>query len=105
MTGAELRQIIVEKWGFSYDLQLRRFSDRIIAQVMWRYQEQASFPLSESEYLDRLSVVASYFSDWGVAEQVQEFIQTTKHKPRLGKAVNIPLAIGDRAIEWLVDQT
>ncbi|AFY70663.1 hypothetical protein Pse7367_2402 [Thalassoporum mexicanum PCC 7367] len=104
MTGAELRQIIVAKWGFSYDIQLRRLKDRIIAQVMWRYLEQASFPLSEAEYLDRLGVVATYFSDWGVTEQVKEFIQTTKSKPRLGKAVNIPLAIGDRSLEWLLDQ-
>lgn len=58
MTGVDLQQLLLEKWGRSYDIQLRRIKDKVHVQVMWKYLEQASFPLSESEYLeDRKSVV------------------------------------------------
>jgi hypothetical protein len=103
MTGAELRQIILDKWGHSYDVQLRRAQGRILAQVMWRYQEQASFPLSESDYLEHLNAIAAHLNDWGTIEQVKEFIKTTKSRPRLGKAVNIPLEMGVRSLEWLLE--
>jgi Domain of unknown function (DUF3067) len=103
MTGKELRQIIRDKWGHSYDVQLRRIEGRILAQIMWRYQEQVSFPLSEADYLQHLEHVVAYLNDWGVVGQVREFIQATKARPRLGKAVSIPLQLGERSIEWLVD--
>jgi hypothetical protein len=103
MTGEELRQLIVNKWGHSYDVQLRRTQGRIMAQIMWRYQEQASFPLNESEYLDHLSAIAAHLNDWGAVEQVEAFIISTKSRPRLGKVVNIPLDVGMRALEWLLE--
>ncbi len=103
MTGKELHQLILDKWGHSYDVQLRRTERHgILAQIMWRYLEQASFPLSEADYLERLSQVAAYLNEWGVGDQVREFIRTTKAKPRLGKAVSIPLVLGERSVEWFV---
>ncbi len=103
MTGSELRQAIVNKWDFSYDVQLRKTQGKIFLQVMWRYQEQQSFSMSESDFIQHLDAIASYLSDWSVVEQVQKFIETTKERPRLGKAVSIPLQIGDRSLEWLVE--
>jgi hypothetical protein len=103
MTGQELRQIIQAKWGYSYDVQLRRVEGRILAQIMWRYQEQLSFPLSEADYLQHLEHVAAYLNEWGAVGQVRDFIQNTKARPRLGKAVSIPLQLGGRSLEWLVD--
>lgn len=102
MTGSELRQTIANKWNFSYDVQLRKTQGKIFLQVMWRYQEQQSFSMSEVEFLQHLDAIASYLSDWGVDDQVQTFIKTTKERPRLGKAVSIPLQIGERSLEWLV---
>jgi hypothetical protein len=103
MTGAELCQAIAHKWDFSYDVQLRKTQGKIFLQVMWRYQEQQSFSMNKTEFIQHLDEIASYLSDWGVAEQVQTFIQTTKERPRLGKAVSIPLQIGERSLEWLVE--
>ncbi|NUN65225.1 DUF3067 family protein [Pseudanabaena biceps] len=103
MTGTELRQAIADKWDFSYDVQLRKTQGKIFLQVMWRYQEQQSFSMSQAEFITHLDAIASYLSDWGVAEQVQTFIETTKERPRLGKAVSIPLQIGERSLEWLMD--
>ncbi|TYQ26159.1 DUF3067 family protein [Pseudanabaena sp. UWO311] len=102
MTGAELRQAIANKWDYSYDVQLRKTQGKIFLQVMWRYQEQQSFSMSETEFIQHLDVIASYLSDWAVVEQVQKFIEITKERPRLGKAVSIPLQIGERSLEWLI---
>ncbi len=102
MNGADLRQLIVEKWNYSYDVQLRKLTNRIYLQVMWRYLEQVSFPLSEEEYLNHLEAIAAHLNAMGGAQQVTDFIAITKEKPRLGKAISIPLELGDRASEWII---
>ena len=66
-------------------------------QVMWRYLEQASFPLSEADYLAHLNQIATYLNGWGQTAYVQQWIDQTREKPRLGKAVSIPLDLGERA--------
>lgn len=103
MTGQDLRQLLLNKWGRSYDIQIRRTQGKIFVQVMWKYLEQASFPLSEAEYLEHLNAVASYLHAWGGAVQVQNYIQETRERPRLGKAVSIPIDLGERASEWLLE--
>ena len=102
MTGRELREIILTKWGYSYDVQLRKTPTKIYLQVMWKYQEQASFPLSEADYLAHLDTISSYLVAMGSIEQVQKFIEKTTEKPRLGKAVSMLLDLGDRASEWIL---
>jgi hypothetical protein len=104
MTGADLQQLLQSKWGRSYDIQLRRIKDKIHVQVMWKYLEQASFPLSESEYLEHLDAIASYLHEWGGITQFQTFIRETRERPRLGKAVSLPLDLGERASEWLLGE-
>jgi Domain of unknown function (DUF3067) len=104
MTGDELQQILLTKWGHSYDVQIRRVQRKMLLQVMWKYLEQASFPMTETEYLEHLDTVASYISAWGGDLQVQSFIEQTRDRPRLGKAVNIPIDLGARASEWLLEE-
>jgi len=105
MTGQDLRQLLLDKWGRSYDVQMRRTQGKVFVQVMWKYLEQASFPLTEAEYEAHLDTVASYLHGFGKAEQVQTFIEQTRDRPRLGKTVSIPLDLGDlgeRASEWFL---
>jgi Domain of unknown function (DUF3067) len=102
MTGQELRQLLLDKWGYSYDVQLRRSQGKIFLQVMWKYLEQASFPLSEDEYQAHLDSIASYLHALGGASQVQTFIRQTRERPRLGKAVSVPLDLGERSSEWIL---
>ncbi len=102
MTGADLRQLIIGKWTYSYDVQLRKLTSRVYLQVMWRYLEQVSFPLSEEEYLAHLDSIAAHLNAMGGAQQVIDFIAITKEKPRLGKAISIPLDLGDRTSEWII---
>lgn len=104
MTGQDLQTILLDKWGYSYDLQLRRTQGKIWLQVMWRYLEQASFPLSEAQYLSHLDQIALYLNEWGQAEYVKGWIDETRERPRLGKAVGIPLSLGERALEWLANE-
>lgn len=103
MTGQQLGRLIQEKWGYSFDVQLRKVKGALYLQVMWKYLEQASFPLSESEYWAHLESIAAYLNAWGCIDQVTAFLQATRERPRLGKAVSIPLDLGDRASEWLLE--
>ena len=104
MTGQDLHQLILRKWGRSYDVQVRRTQGKSFVQVMWKYLEQASFPLTEAEYFAHLETISSYLEAWGGSSQVHQFIEQTKERPRLGKAVSIPLDLGDRASEWLLEE-
>ncbi|MDA0266381.1 MAG: DUF3067 family protein [Cyanobacteria bacterium] len=103
MTGSELQALIVDKWGYSFDVQFRRQQDQIFLQVMWRYLEQVSFPLTEVEYLEHLNGIATYLVAWGQAESVRAAIAQTRDRPRLGKAISIPLDLGGRSSEWLLE--
>jgi hypothetical protein len=104
MTGTELRQILLDKWGFSYDIQFRKYKGRIFVQVMWRYLEQASFGVSPEDYVAHLNWVLSHLESWGAVSQVLAYLEKTKEKPRIGKAVSIPIDLGDRASEWLLEE-
>jgi Domain of unknown function (DUF3067) len=104
MTGQDLRQLLLDKWGRSYDIQLRRTQGKIFVLVMWRYLEQVSFPMTEPAYLEHLNAVATYLQAWDGFGQVQSFIARTKERPRQGKAVSIPLELGDRASEWILEE-
>ncbi|MDX2212434.1 MAG: DUF3067 family protein [Oculatellaceae cyanobacterium bins.114] len=104
MTGEDLHQLLLSKWGRSYDIQLRRTQGKIFVQIMWKYLEQASFPLSESEYLEHLDAISNYLNAWGSTDQVAVFIEQTSDRPRTGKAVNIPIDLGERASEWLLEE-
>lgn len=103
MTGEELHQLLLNKWGYSYDIQVRRIKGRIFIQVMWKYLEQVSFPLSKLEYIEHLNTITTYLNAWGGVEQVTSFIEKTRERPRLGKAVSIPLDLGERSSEWILD--
>ncbi len=100
-TAEDLRQLLQSKWGYAYDVQLRPLRNRMYFQVMWRYLEQVSFPLSEEEYLAHLHEVLLYLHEWQVLEQVWHWLEQTRERPRLGRAVSLPLNLGQRAGEWL----
>jgi hypothetical protein len=104
MTGEELHQLLLTKWGRSFDVQIRRAQGKVFFQVMWKYLEQASFPMTEAEYFNHLDEMANYITAWGSTAQVQSFIEQTRERPRLGKAVSIPIDLGERASEWIVER-
>jgi hypothetical protein len=103
MTGATLQQLLINKWGRSYDIQFRRTQGKIFVLVMWRYLEQASFPMTPQEYQEHLNAVVIYLQGWGAFEQVAHSIQTARERPRTGKAISIALELGGRASEWMTE--
>ncbi len=103
MTGQDLRALLLSKWGYSFDVQLRRTPTKIFIQIMWRYLEQASFPMAEEAYLAHLDEVAQYLEAWGMSDRVVQYITDTRERPRLGKAVSIPVDMAGRASEWMID--
>jgi Domain of unknown function (DUF3067) len=103
MTGEDLRQLVFNKWGCSYDVQIVPIKDKIYFQVMWKYLEQTSFHWTSEEYNDRLAYIAELITSWGVIKQVQVGILEAKNRPRLGKAVSFSLDLGERGSEWIID--
>ncbi|WP_029681961.1 DUF3067 family protein [Picosynechococcus sp. NKBG15041c] len=101
-SGADLRELLWRKWGRSYDVQIRQIKGEWYLQVMWKYLEQVSFPLSEAQYEEHLQAIATYLSEWGVSQQVQTYLEETSERPRVGKAISIRLELGERASEWLL---
>jgi hypothetical protein len=106
--GLELARLIRSKYGRSYDVTLIRkeFMGRnlLAMNVMWKYREQRSFPLSEEEYLLRLDEVANALRCWGAVAHVRNSLQALKERPRIGKAVSIFIDMdqtGGRANEWI----
>lgn len=74
-----------------------------------RFLEQQSFPLTPEEYLLQLDAVASFLTEWGVADAVRKgVLNARKRGPGLtggsgAKAVVIPLDVdlgGMRSSEW-----
>lgn len=106
--GRQLAAMVYRKYGRSYDVQLIKmeFLGRplLAMNVMWKYREQKSFPLSKEQYLYRLDRVAENLRLWGAVNLVRESLARTKERPRMGKAVSIHINLDDtsaRANEWI----
>ena len=103
LAAAEILQILRERWQASYDLQLIVRRGRLYLQVMWGYLEQQSFPMTAEQYGAKLEELAANLNGLGVAAQVRHWLSTTKDKPRLGKAMTLPLELPEgRASEFLL---
>lgn len=103
MTPEDFQELLIDKWGYSFDVQIRKTSTKVFFQVMWRYLEQASFPMDEAEYLAHLKEIVLYLEAMGCLTQVKMAIEHTSERPRLGKAVSIPIDLGRRSSEWFID--
>ncbi|CAK8576791.1 unnamed protein product [Lathyrus sativus] len=107
-SGFDLATLIRKKYGKSYDVQLikKEFMGRnlLAMNVMWKYMEQRSFPLTEEEYILRLDDVANSLKCWGAVSHIRNSLAKSKERPRIGKAVSIFIdmdASGARANEWI----
>ncbi|WP_017711946.1 DUF3067 family protein [Prochlorothrix hollandica] len=105
LTGAALKQLLLQKWGKAYDLRFRRVQGRIVLQVMWKYVGQVSFPMGGAQYDRHLETISTYLEALGGSQQVINFVTETRDRPRTGRAVTIPLAVelGERSSEWLLE--
>jgi hypothetical protein len=103
LSAEELLALLRKRWQASYDLQLVQRRGRLYLQVMWAYLEQQSFPLSADDYAAKLDQLAGVLNGLGVAAQVRLWLQTTADRPRLGRALGLPLELPpERASEFLL---
>ena len=91
LTGEELLQLLRSRWQASYDVQLIVRRGRLYFQVMWAYLEQQSFPLDAEGYRAKLDEVESTLNGIGAGSLVRDWLSSTGEKPRLGKAMTLPL--------------
>jgi len=103
LSSKEVLDLVRARWRASYHLQLVRRQERMYLQVMWGYLEQQSFPLSAEAYAAHLEELVATLNGLGVAGQVRQWLSTTRDRPRLGKALALPLELPPgRASEFLV---
>jgi hypothetical protein len=99
----EVLAILRRRWQASYDLQLIVRRGRLYLQVMWGYLEQQSFPMDAAAYAAHLEELVATLNGLGVAAQVRQWLLTTPDKPRLGRAMSLPLELPEgRASEFLL---
>lgn len=105
MTGQAFHQLMLGKWGRSYDVQLRKTQGKIFVQIMWKFWGQASYPRGLDAHLEHLTEVGNYIQALGMVESFQAAVSQVKGHPRIGKAISIPLDVdlGDRASEWMLN--
>lgn len=103
LSAAELIQLLRRRWGASYDLRLVQRQGRLYFHVMWGHLEQQSFPLTAEGYAERVAEVAATLNELGTANQVRGWLETTRDKPRMGRALSLALDIAPaRAVEFLL---
>ena len=105
LTGDELVALLRRRWRASYDMQVVQRRGRLYLQVMWAYLEQQSFPLDAAAYAEHIATLATLLNRLGVAESVRQWLTTTSDRPRLGKAMTLPLEVSPAlASEFLISR-
>lgn len=103
LSAKELIHLVRQRWRASYDMRLVQRQGRLYFQVMWGHLEQQSFPLSEAVYAERVAEVVATVNELGAAKQVRTWLETTRDKPRIGRALSLALlAPSPRLAEFLL---
>ncbi len=87
----EVTRLLRARWGVSYDLKIVIRGNSIYLQIMWGYLEQNSFRLTEKEYLENIGYVVEIINRLGKSLLVRRWLLDCQSKPRLGKALSLPL--------------
>ncbi|GAB2275223.1 hypothetical protein Dimus_009984 [Dionaea muscipula] len=102
-SGTDLAALIRNKYGRSYDVLLikKEFMGRnlLAMNVMWKYREQRSFPLTEEEYILRLDDIANTLKCWGAVSHIRNSLARLKERPRIGKAVSIFIDMDESGVQ------
>ena len=93
---------LVNRWGKKYDFRLFTRKNSLYLQMMWRFLEQESFPMSEEEYKVSLAEKIEILNRCGYSEEVRNWLRTVNSRPRLGRAVSLQLEINEKMKEFLL---
>ena len=98
----EVVRCLRRRWGVSYDLKLLIKRDKIYLQMMWGFLEQQSFPLDEETYREKLSRTLEIINRAGQSDLVRKWLENVQAKPRLGRAITLPLPMDQRMSEFVL---
>ena len=95
MSGDELRNIVLRRYGRLYDARICQRRDRfnklqIYLQIMWKFLGQKSFPLSEAEYVEQTDAVAELLSEWGSGTWCAKRCRSIRRYPRWTRREQMP---------------
>ena len=91
-----------KRWGVTYDLKLLIKRDRIYLQMMWGFLEQQSFPLDEDAFRENLNRILEIINRAGQSDFVRHWLENVQAKPRLGRAITLPLPMDQRMGEFVL---
>ncbi len=98
----EVMSLLRHRWGVAYDLQIVVRGKNLYLQLMWRFLEQQSFPLDEDSYKIHLNQVLEIINRLGMAGITREWLAIKSSKPRLGRAITLPLKSNDLIGEFIL---
>ena len=98
----EVMECLRRRWGVTYDLRLLIKRDRIYLQMMWGFVEQQSFPMDEETFRDHLNRTLEIINRGGQSDFVRNWLENVQAKPRLGKAITLPLPMDQRMDEFVL---
>ena len=87
LSGAQLRQLIIDRWGVPFPVLIKRKRDALAKQqlylvIQWKVLGKANLNLSEEEYVQESDAVASLLTEWGVANEVKREITESTAVPK-----------------------
>ena len=100
----EVMACLRQRWRATYDLQLVVRRRRLYLHVMWAFLEQQSFPMDENSYRGHLAEGLDVVNRLGLADEVRNWLFTTRDKPRLGKALSLQLQLEGPEAESLLKE-
>ena len=98
----EVMECLRRRWGVTYDLRLLIKRDRIYLQMMWGFMEQQSFPMDEETFRDHLNRTLEIINRGGQSDFVRDWLENVQAKPRLGRAITLPLPMDQRMDEFVL---
>ena len=98
----EIIYYLVNRWGKKYDFRLFTRKNNLYFQMMWKFLEQESFPLTEEEYKSSLAEKLEILNRCGYSDEVRNWLRTVNSRPRLGRAVSLQLSINEKMKEFLL---
>ena len=98
----EVITLLRKRWGVTYELRILIKGKKMYFQMMWGYLEKQSFHLKENEYRDNLAEVLDVVNRLGQASIVRNWLLRIDGKPRLGRALSLPLKVDERLEEFVL---
>ena len=98
----EVVECLRRRWGVTYDLKLLIKRDRIYLQMMWGFLEQQSFPMDEETFKENLNRTLEIINRAGQSNFVRNWLENVQAKPRLGRAITLPLPMDQRMDEFVL---